>query len=216
MKTIKTGVETPTSMSTFKMVAQRHCVFLPFFPFGDGADFKISKVPQSIQKYLRVRGTESTEVFFLLRLQKLIYKNKIQLATCTQIDFSKSPNTESLGFSTLKNKTPESSPKNVSLSPTFVAFQGRTLVFTISQEMLYSNSFQMFGQLHKNLFLLFRFLLTRNGSQVEIISDHLLQFVVNRSFLKLKTQVMSQIFVNYFAQKRKQKKTKRVNCQLSS
>ena len=52
-------------------------------------------------------------------------------------------------------------------------------------------------------FLWFYLILTWNGSQVEIISDHLLQFMVNWSFLKLKTQIMSQIFINDFAYKKK-------------
>lgn len=60
-----------------------------------------------------------------------------------------------------------------------------------------------------------RLLLTWNGSQVEIISDHLLQLVVHRSFLKLKTQVVPQIFVNDFAYKRKPHKTKLSDLQSS-
>ena len=57
-------------------------------------------------------------------------------------------------------------------------------------------------------FLWFYLILTWNGPQVEIISDHLLQFMVNWSFLKLKTQVMSQIFINDFAYNNTKKNTR--------
>lgn len=48
------------------------------------------------------------------------------------------------------------------------------------------------------------YILTRDGSQVEIVSDHLLEFVVYRALLELKAQVVAQVFVDDFSLKNKQ------------
>lgn len=43
------------------------------------------------------------------------------------------------------------------------------------------------------------YILTRDGSQVEIVSDHLLEFMVYRALLELKAQVVAQVFVDDFS-----------------
>lgn len=45
------------------------------------------------------------------------------------------------------------------------------------------------------------YILTRDGSQVEIVSDHLLEFMVYRALLELKAQVVAQVFVDDFSLK---------------
>lgn len=48
------------------------------------------------------------------------------------------------------------------------------------------------------------YILTRDGSQVEIVSDHLLEFMVYRALLELKAQVVAQVFVDDFSLKKQQ------------
>lgn len=52
------------------------------------------------------------------------------------------------------------------------------------------------------------YILTRDGSQVEIVSDHLLEFMVYRALLELKAQVVTQVFVDDFSLKFKKRKNK--------
>lgn len=46
------------------------------------------------------------------------------------------------------------------------------------------------------------YILTRDGSQIEIVSDHLLKFVIYRALLELKAQVVTQVLVDDFSLKR--------------
>lgn len=50
------------------------------------------------------------------------------------------------------------------------------------------------------------YILTRDGSQVEIVSDHLLEFMVYGALLELKAQVVTQIFVDDFSLKTNKQK----------
>lgn len=50
------------------------------------------------------------------------------------------------------------------------------------------------------------YILTRDGSQIEIVSDHLLEFVVYRALLELKAQVVAQVLVDDFSLRRKKNK----------
>lgn len=45
------------------------------------------------------------------------------------------------------------------------------------------------------------YILTRDGSQVEVVSDHLLEFMVYWALLELKAQVVTQVFVDDFSLK---------------
>lgn len=51
------------------------------------------------------------------------------------------------------------------------------------------------------------YILTRDGSQIEIVSDHLLEFVVYRALLELKAQVVAQVLVDDFSLMRKKNKS---------
>lgn len=61
------------------------------------------------------------------------------------------------------------------------------------------------------------YILTRDGSQVEIVSDHLLELMVYRALLELKAQVMAQVFVDDFSLKNnKQEKLLKIKQDLAT